>query len=147
MTTNLDKVTAVQTRISALSARVTTVLQHANSSEWPYSALTAEVRLFAHEMAETANSMLSRAAHSVGVTVHDCDGPLSAERTAFISKRFEALSAAKNSSVEALSSASFASADCFLDLANTLLNRAEQCIDGYETIYGTKISRGPLWEK
>lgn len=134
--------------IVALRERIAQVKTNAVTAEWPYTHVQPRVRIFATRMAALAETLLFTAAHellflseeSLGLAVDDT-------HVARVFVRFQAAARESGIAPEEVAEAIGAFVDAAVSQAQSLIIRAEACLEGEQTLDGTEIRHGALWYK
>lgn len=134
--------------IVALRERARQALMNAVSVEWPYTHLQPQVRVFASRLLKTADQLLIQAAHELAFLSEETLGrPVDETQLASVSNRLELSAGEASIPVEAVHEAVDHFVEAISTQAQSLIIRAEACLEGEQTLDGREIQHGDLYYK
>ena len=139
---------SIQLRLSSLMKRIDQVQQNAASQKWPHANLKSTVRLYVHNIAESARQSVLAAADRALIPVSLLHAPVNEFYDRRLLRRFTDIAKQRDMTVvEESAQAIFACCETDIKVAANLVSHLESCVLGEQSIHGQPIARGRLWDK
>jgi hypothetical protein len=138
--------TTRQTLLATIRRAQDIVINGGRYREFPNSCSEGTIR-FAQTLARSACTLVSNACNEVGLSEYSLDKPVSDDLLQSLEWQVGKQAQDLGQPESDIENTRFAAARALADAATELVERAERCLEGKETLAGQPIRRGPLYDK